>query len=410
MPSDSLPPMPQFVSNTEGKPDIPPWNKPAETKEELNWADLRTLDLSLLDGTPEQQAELVETTRKAIQIDGFLFVKNFGITQAQMERHFALAQYSFFHGGISEDEKEKFMWDLSKGTFKGYKPRKGWGKNPGDKDQIEHFNWYQDHFDGLPDSVPKNMLPFVDEIQGFADYKNTANLGNQHMTRQVNRRLLVLLSRIMGMEDDFLWETVSARSAGKEALPGTTYHRHMCYHKWDEKDYDAATLLMHGHTDYGTLTLLPSQPVSCLQMLNADNEWKWVPYQPGRLLVNLGDALEVISGGQFKATRHKVTKPPRDQMSANRMGLIIFNHARADMRMEPLMETPLLKEKGINTSSDVYGAFHRRVQAGLEIPTYDQWKTIRSQGAQGRPDKIVEINGVKHKEEWYNGTKLLMVI
>ena len=68
------------------------------------------------------------------------------------------------------------------------------------------------------------------------------------------------------------------------------------------------------------------------------------------------------------------------------------------------------KAAGLNTDSDVYGAFHKRVEAGLEIPTYGQWKLIRSQGAQGRPTKIVEINGVRHKEEWFNGTKLLMVV
>lgn len=161
--------MPQFASSIAGKPEIPPWDKPDPTKEDLNWAELRTLDLSLLDGIPNQQAELVETTRLAIQKDGFLFVKNFGMTEEQLDRHLALAQYIFFHGGISEEEKEKFMWNLSKGTFKGYKPRIGWGEKEGQRDQTEHFNWYQSHFDELPDSVPSNMLPFMDETQGFAD-------------------------------------------------------------------------------------------------------------------------------------------------------------------------------------------------------------------------------------------------
>ncbi|KAJ3961409.1 hypothetical protein N0V92_001906 [Colletotrichum tropicale] len=395
-----LPPMPQFASSIAGKPEIPPWDKPDPTKEDLNWAELRTLDLSLLDGTPNQQAELVETTRLAIQKDGFLFVKNFGMTEEQLDRHFALAQYIFFHGGISEEEKEKFMWNLSKGTFKGYKPRIGWGEKEGQRDQIEHFNWYQSHFDELPDSVPSNMLPFMDEIQGFAD----------HMTNQVNRRLLVLLSRILGMPDNFFWEKVSARGSAGDSLPGTSYHRHMVYHKWDPEEYDKSSLIMHGHTDFGTLTLLPSQPVSCLQMLNSENEWRWVGYEPGRLLVNLGDALDVISGGQFKATRHKVTKPPRDQMNANRIGLIIFNHAWADMRMEPMMNTPLLKERGLNKNSDVFGAFSRRLDEGLEVPTYQEWKTVRSQGAQAKPEKIVDIDGVKYKEQMFNGTKLLMVI
>lgn len=229
-----LPPMPQFISSTAGKPEIPPWDKPEPTKENLNWADLRTLDLSLLDGTPEEQAELVETTRLAIQVDGFLFVKNFGMTEEQLDRHFALAQYVFFHGGISDEEKERFMWNLSQGTFKGYKPRLGWGEKQGQRDQIEHFNWYQSHFDGLPDSVPEKMLPFMDEIQGFADVSLpnfhldlvcctiVTHLTSQHMANQVNRRLLVLLSRILGMPDNFLWEKVSARGSTGDSLPGTS--------------------------------------------------------------------------------------------------------------------------------------------------------------------------------------------
>ncbi|KAF3805954.1 hypothetical protein GCG54_00013628 [Colletotrichum gloeosporioides] len=355
---DVLPPMPQFAGSIAGKPEIPPWDKPDPTKEHLDWAELRTLDLSLLDGDPNQQAELVETTRLSIQKDGFLF-------------------YIFFHGGISEEEKEEFMWDLSKGTFRGYKPQVGWGEREGQRDQIEHFNWYQLHFDELPESVPSNMPPFLDEIQGFAE----------HMANQVNRRLLVLLSRILGMPDKFLWEKVSARGSAGDSLRGTSYHSHMGYH---------------------------NQPVSCLQMLNAENEWRWVGYEPGRLLVNLDDALDVISSDQFKVTRHKdlclVPKPPRDQMNSNRIGLIIFNNARPDMRMDPMMDTPLLRQRGLNNNSDVFGALSRRIDEGLEAPTYQEWKTVRSQGAQAKPEKTVDIDGVKYKEQMFNGTKLLMVV
>jgi hypothetical protein len=40
--------------------------------------------MSLLDGTPEQQAQLVETCRQAIQLDGFLYLSNFGVTEEQV--------------------------------------------------------------------------------------------------------------------------------------------------------------------------------------------------------------------------------------------------------------------------------------------------------------------------------------
>lgn len=108
------------------------------------------------------------------------------------------------------------------------------GEKNGQRDEIEHFNWYQSHFDELPDSVPERMLPFMDEIQGFADvslpnfphgslYRTTVTyLTLQHMANQVNRRLLVLLSRILGMPDNFLWEKVSARGSTGDSLPGTS--------------------------------------------------------------------------------------------------------------------------------------------------------------------------------------------
>ncbi|EQB48361.1 hypothetical protein CGLO_12383 [Colletotrichum gloeosporioides Cg-14] len=145
------------------------------------------------------------------------------------------------------------------------------------------------------------MPPFMDEIQGFAE----------HMANQVNRRLLVLLSRILGMPDKFLWEKVSARGSAGDSLRGTSYHSHMGYHKHAYGPND-------GHP-----------------------------------------------AAQTKRSEH---------------------------------------------NSDGFGALSRRIDEGLEAPTYQEWKTVRSQGAQAKPEKTVDIDGVKYKEQMFNGTKLLMVV
>ena len=63
---------------------------------------------------------------------------------------------------------------------------------------------------------------------------------------------------------------------------------------------------MYGHTDYGTTTLLFSVPVTALHIWTMYEKWQPVRYAPGSVVVNLGEALEIISGGHFKATRHKV--------------------------------------------------------------------------------------------------------
>jgi hypothetical protein len=78
-----LPPMPQLKLNTEGKPAIPSWVAPPETKlDDIQWQPLRTLDLALLDGTPEHQKECQETFAAAVKNEGFVLIKNFGVAPA----------------------------------------------------------------------------------------------------------------------------------------------------------------------------------------------------------------------------------------------------------------------------------------------------------------------------------------
>jgi isopenicillin N synthase-like dioxygenase len=57
--------------------------------------------------------------------------------------------------------------------------------------------------------------------------------------------------------------------------------------------------------DHGVCTLIPSQPITCLQMCGADGVWRYVPYVKDTVVANLGDVMEVASGGIFKATRHR---------------------------------------------------------------------------------------------------------
>lgn len=67
------------------RPEVPGWVPPQTTKQNLEWADLRTIELSLLDSLdPEVVRGLVETTKKAIKDDGFLFLMDFGVSIEQV--------------------------------------------------------------------------------------------------------------------------------------------------------------------------------------------------------------------------------------------------------------------------------------------------------------------------------------
>jgi isopenicillin N synthase-like dioxygenase len=162
----------------------------------------------------------------------------------------------------------------------------------------------------------------MDEIEAFCNY----------LTKSVNRRLLKLFSRVLELPDDYLWDNVQSHGSPT----GEGYFRHALFRPVPESTRAASKgLRMHGHTDFGLTTLLFSVPISCLQIWGRDEKWYYVPYKPGALVVNIGDTLEIVSGGHFKATRHRVYKPPVDQLHEERLSLVLFNSSVGDLRMEP---------------------------------------------------------------------------
>jgi hypothetical protein len=76
-----LPPLPRLKLDKSGKPTIPSWVAPPETKLDLEWQSLRVLDLSLLDGTPEQQQECQDICQWALTNEGFLLLVGHGVAE-----------------------------------------------------------------------------------------------------------------------------------------------------------------------------------------------------------------------------------------------------------------------------------------------------------------------------------------
>jgi len=78
-----------------------------------------------------------------------------------------------------------------------------------------------------------------------------------------------------------------------DGLVGEGYFRHALFYPLEGEHKRAMNgVRMYGHTDYGTTTLLFSVPVTALQIWTKENKWKYVPYKPGALVINLGETLE----------------------------------------------------------------------------------------------------------------------
>ncbi|WRT70965.1 uncharacterized protein IL334_007964 [Kwoniella shivajii] len=316
------------AADLAGKPKVTPWVPPPTSKLDIDWAKLRTIDLSILDNPdPTVVQDLVDTCRVAIRDDGFIFLEHYGISIEQLHRQFDIAQY--LHQHISDEDKERLHWNPDEsGTFAGWKPMWGWRSKNG----------------------PVGQGYFRQALYYASD------------------------------------DVVHAKGKGTR---------------------------MNGHCDFGTTTMLFSVPISSLQIWGRDEQWRYVPYKPGSLVINIGETLELVSGGHFRATRHRVVDPPADQLSSDRLSLVLFQASEGDLRMEPAYQSPLLQREGCFDSQGAYREFKRLRERGVPIPTNRQWREVQIADAHhptdaAPNDKIVVKEGKRFIQREYLGVNILL--
>ncbi|KAG1872948.1 hypothetical protein DFJ58DRAFT_406759 [Suillus subalutaceus] len=100
------------------------------------------------------------------------------------------------------------------------------------------------------------------------------------------------------------------------------------YPRTEEEEIKTKNVWLKGHTDFGSITILWSQPVAALQILTRDGTWRWIRHIENALVVNAGDALNFLTGGYYKGTIHRVVKPPEDQRNYTRPRSLLLCHAQ----------------------------------------------------------------------------------
>lgn len=217
---------------------------------------------------------------------------------------------------------------------------------------------------------------------------------------------------MLELPDDYLWEKVQAH----EGPVGDGYYRHALFYPLPQDDKERRKAVrMYGHTDYGTTTFVFSVPITALHIWSREGRWQPVKYNPGALVVNIGDSLEIISGGHFKATRHKVADTPADQEHEERLSILQFNASLADIRLAPVMQSPLIQREGFVLEQGVFKEYKALLDAGLPVPTNKEWREVQiatrvQQAPEKRGGGVTEIDGVKYsKDNFYGVQKLLPV-
>lgn len=105
--------------------------------------------------------------------------------------------------------------------------------------------------------------------------------------------------------------------------------------QWKEADSKVA----HGaHTDFGSLTVLHNR-LGGLQVLPPGGDiWQYVRPLPDCTVVNVGDALALLSGGILRSNVHRVVPPPGAQRTFVRWCLVFFSRPADNTRLRALAD------------------------------------------------------------------------
>lgn len=112
---------------------VKPWNRPAETTEDLEWAPLTKIDLSRFD-EPGGKQELAKQLYDAVTRVGFWTVVNSGLDDARVLRQFSFGN-TFFKEPL--EEKRRFPCNFAEGEYFGYRENSRWIGDTGVKENIE---------------------------------------------------------------------------------------------------------------------------------------------------------------------------------------------------------------------------------------------------------------------------------
>ncbi|AFY70937.1 2OG-Fe(II) oxygenase [Thalassoporum mexicanum PCC 7367] len=81
------------------------------------------------------------------------------------------------------------------------------------------------------------------------------------------------------------------------------------------------------HQDINLITLLPAATHNGLQVQDLEGHWYEVPCCLGEIVINVGDMLQVASGGYYRSTTHRVVNPIGLETGRSRYSMPLFLHA-----------------------------------------------------------------------------------
>ncbi|KAL6466243.1 hypothetical protein MHYP_G00263760 [Metynnis hypsauchen] len=253
----------------------------------------------------ERLQELREEVRRAFTEVGFVYLRNTGIEQDEVDHVMAVSK-KFFQ--LPEEEKRPF----SRGSYSN-SVNHGWvsvereslnPRRPGDLKEAFNTTSLREDIDWPSDGVDDFRTTLV------SFYKRCMKL---------SLRVLRVMALSLGIDPDVFLK--AHRQIGCDENGSTL--RSLYYPPVKSERVKEDQIRCGEHSDYGSITLLFQSKEEGLQVMNRKGQFISAPSIPGTVLVNIADLMQRWTSDVFVSAIHRVLLPPGGD-SRTRQSLAFF--------------------------------------------------------------------------------------
>lgn len=241
---------------------------------------------------PAARAAVGEAVRKACTEVGFFYATNHGMPQEVIDDTFAAA-HRFFD--LPKDAKQAISVEKSD-AMRGYTPLLGENTDPDNNGDLhEGFDLALDLPLDDPDvaagvfGYAPNQWP--EGLDGFRD----ALMTYHSEARTFGTRIFEAFALALELDENFFADAITKPMAHMRVL-----------HYPDQTAASGDKQIGIGaHSDYECFTILCTDDVPALQVLNSAGTWVQAPPIPGAFIVNVGDLMARWTNNYFQSTVHR---------------------------------------------------------------------------------------------------------
>ncbi|MEL6999665.1 MAG: 2-oxoglutarate and iron-dependent oxygenase domain-containing protein [Pseudomonadota bacterium] len=261
--------------------------------EQTPFEEIPIIDFAPMHGeNAAARAAVGDAVRAACTEVGFFYAKNHGVPQSVIDNTFSAA-HRFFD--LPMDAKQAISVEKSE-AMRGYTPLLGENTDPENNGDLhEGFDLALD----LPETDPDvkagvfgyapNQWP--EGLDGFRD----ALMGYHAEARAFGTLIFRAFAMALELEEDFFAKAITKPMA----------HMRVLHYPDQTAAQGDKQIGIGAHSDYECFTILCTDDVPALQVLNSAGTWVQAPPVPGAFIVNVGDLMARWTNNYFQSTVHR---------------------------------------------------------------------------------------------------------